>query len=50
LSESVFDRLLFLGGTGVSGLLLSSSSECSEGDTGGGSGLIGFGGSMFELV
>jgi hypothetical protein len=50
LSESVSDRLLFLGSDRGSRILLSSSSECSKGSAGVCSGFIGLGGSIFELV
>jgi hypothetical protein len=46
----VSDKLLFLGGTRVFGLLLSASSECSEGGAGVGSGLVGLDSSIFELI
>jgi hypothetical protein len=51
LSESVSNGFLSSCSAGVSELLfLASSSKCSEAGAGGGSGLIGHGGSVFELA
>lgn len=48
-SKYVSDRLLSLGIGKSSGLLLFSTSKCSEDGTRGGSGLVGLGRSIFEL-